>query len=198
MIRPERFARSSLLAGMMIDAARNDRALLTAEVCEELGISFRSSPATSTAQRRQLRRRHLRPLRELQGTSSTSIRRHTATASPSRAVLPLEAKALAPRSISSATPPPGGAGHARDKIIAALGHDPSQEGLQITIERDEPGSSARQRGHRDQAVLRISTTRRTRTSSRPARSSPIAWPAGPRGGTRPAATASATRSATSA
>ena len=41
MIRPERFARLVTLAGMLIDSARNDRRLLTAEVCEELGISVK-------------------------------------------------------------------------------------------------------------------------------------------------------------
>ena len=41
VIRPERFARLVTLAGMLIDSARNERRLLTADVCNELGISVK-------------------------------------------------------------------------------------------------------------------------------------------------------------
>ncbi|HLM68935.1 MAG TPA: hypothetical protein VK358_15460, partial [Longimicrobium sp.] len=59
-------------------------------------------------------------------------------AKPAR-LLPLEAKALvAAIDFFGDHLPKAGLDTARDKIIEALGHDPSEEGLQITIERDEP------------------------------------------------------------
>ena len=59
-------------------------------------------------------------------------------ARPAR-LLPLEAKALvAAIDLFGDHLPQAGLDTAREKIVAALGHDPSEEGLQITIERDDP------------------------------------------------------------
>ena len=159
VIRPERFARLVTLAGMMIDAARNDRTLLTAEVCEELGISVKELAGDIDV---------LNVVNfgggtyvlyaELQGDviDVDPEAYGDSFAKPAR-LLPLEAKALvAAIDFFGDHLPQEGLDTARDKIIAALGHDPSQEGLQITIERDEPEIvSAVNDAIADRAVLRI-------------------------------------------
>jgi proteasome accessory factor BC len=59
-------------------------------------------------------------------------------ARPAR-LLPLEAKALiAAIDLFGDHLPQAGLDTAREKIVEALGRDPSEEGLEITIERDEP------------------------------------------------------------
>ena len=82
----------------------------------------------------------------MSSTRRSSARRSTSTpeaygdsfAKPAR-LLPLEAKALtAAIDFFGDHLPQAGLDTAREKIVAALGHDPSREGLQITIERDEP------------------------------------------------------------
>lgn len=141
VIRPERFARLVTLAGMMIDAARNDRKLLTAQVCEELGITvgelegdidvlnvvnFGGGTYVLYA---ELVGEEIEVDPEAYGDSF---------ARPAR-LLPLEAKALvAAIDFFGDHLPQAGLDTARAKIVAALGRDPSEEGLQITIERDDP------------------------------------------------------------
>jgi predicted DNA-binding transcriptional regulator YafY len=159
VIRPERFARLVTLAGMMIDAARNDRKLLTAEVCEELGISVRELAGDIDVLNvvnfgggtyvlyAELAGDVIEVDPEAYGDSF---------AKPAR-LLPLEAKALvAAIDFFGDHLPKAGLDTAREKIIAALGHDPSEEGLQITIERDEPEIvSAVNQAIADHAVLKI-------------------------------------------
>jgi predicted DNA-binding transcriptional regulator YafY len=141
VIRPERFARLVTLAGMLIDSARNDRRLLTAEVCEELGISAKELAGDIDV---------LNVVNfgggtyvlyaEVVGDEITVDPEAygDSFARPAR-LLPLEAKALvAAIDFFGDHLPQEGLDTARKKIIAALGHDPSKEGLQITIERDEP------------------------------------------------------------
>ena len=156
------------------------------------------------AQRRQLRRRHLRPLRrDRRATRSRSTPSPTATASRApRACCRSRRRRWSPRSTSSATTcPRPGSPSARDKIVDALGHDPSEEGLEIAASGgDDSERRARSSTRRSPtaACSRSTTTRRTRTSSPSARSSPTASPTAPRAGTSPPRTASATTSATSA
>ncbi len=159
VIRPERFARLVTLAGMMIDAARNDRQLLTAEVCEELGISVKELAGDIDVLNvvnfgggtyvlyAELNGDVIEVDPEAYGDSF---------AKPAR-LLPLEAKALvAAIDFFGDHLPQAGLDTAREKIIAALGHDPSEEGLQITIERDEPEIvSAVNQAIADHAVLKI-------------------------------------------
>ena len=159
VIRPERFARLVTLAGMMIDSARNDRRLLTAEVCSELGISVKELAGDIDVLNvvnfgggtyvlyAELNGDVIEVDPEAYGDSF---------AKPAR-LLPLEAKALvAAIDFFGDHLPQEGLDTAREKIIAALGHDPSREGLQITIEKDEPEIvSAVNDAIADRAVLRI-------------------------------------------
>ncbi|MFN8150036.1 MAG: WYL domain-containing protein [Solirubrobacterales bacterium] len=141
VIRPERFARLVTLAGMLIDSARNDRVLRTAEVCEELGITSKELAGDIDV------------LNVVNFGGGTYVLYAEVVgdvievdpeaygdsfAKPAR-LLPLEAKALiAAIDFFGDHLPQEGLDTAREKIVAALGHDPSKEGLQITIERDEP------------------------------------------------------------
>jgi proteasome accessory factor C len=159
VIRPERFARLVTLAGMMIDAARNDRTLLTAEVCAELGITVKELAGDIDVLNvvnfgggtyvlyAELNGDVIEVDPEAYGDSF---------AKPAR-LLPLEAKALvAAIDFFGDHLPQEGLDTARDKIVEALGHDPSKEGLQITIEKDEPEIvSAVNDAIADHAVLRI-------------------------------------------
>jgi predicted DNA-binding transcriptional regulator YafY len=141
VIRPERFARLVTLAGMLIDSARNDRRLLTADVCEELGITAKELASDIDVLNvvnfgggtyvlyAEVVGEEIEVDPEAYGDSF---------ARPAR-LLPLEAKALvAAIDFFGDHLPQAGLDTAREKIVAALGHDPSEEGLQITIERDEP------------------------------------------------------------
>jgi proteasome accessory factor C len=141
VIRPERFARLVTLAGMMIDSARNDSPLLTAEVCKELGVSDRELRGDIDVLNvvnfgggtyvlyAEIKGEEIEVDPEAYGDSF---------ARPAR-LLPLEAKALvAAIDFFGDHLPQAGLATARHKIVEALGHDPSQEGLQIAIERDEP------------------------------------------------------------
>lgn len=159
VIRPERFARLVTLAGMLIDSARNDRRLLTAEVCKELGVTEKEL------------RGDIDVLNVVNFGGGTYVLYAEITgeeievdpeaygdsfARPAR-LLPLEAKALvAAIDFFGDHLPQAGLDTARTKIVAALGHDPSEEGLQITIERDEPEIvTAVNEAIEDQRVLKI-------------------------------------------
>jgi predicted DNA-binding transcriptional regulator YafY len=141
VIRPERFARLVTLAGMMIDSARNETPLLVEDVCRELGISNKELRGDIDVLNvvnfgggtyvlyAEIAGDRIEVDPEAYGDSF---------ARPAR-LLPLEAKALtAAIDFFGDHLPQAGLDTARDKIVAALGHDPSEEGLQITIERDEP------------------------------------------------------------
>jgi len=141
VIRPERFARLVTLAGMLIDSARNDRRLLTADVCDELGISVKELTSDIDVLNvvnfgggtyvlyAEVVGEEIEVDPEAYGDSF---------ARPAR-LLPLEAKALvAAIDLFGDHLPQLGLATAREKIVSALGHDPSEEGLQITVERDEP------------------------------------------------------------
>jgi proteasome accessory factor C len=141
VIRPERFARLVTLAGRLIESARHEEPLLVAEVCAELGISEKELAGDIDVLNvvnfgggtyvlyAEIAGDVIEVDPEAYGDSF---------ARPAR-LLPLEAKALvAAIDFFGDHLPQAGLDTAREKIVAALGHDPSEEGLQITIERDEP------------------------------------------------------------
>ncbi len=140
VIRPERFARLVTLAGIFIDAARNDRSLKIADVTDQLKISeeeLREDVAV------------LNVVNFGGGTyvlyadvGDTEIEVDADTygdsfARPAR-LLPLEAKALiAAIDLLGDHLPQASLRSAREKITGALGHDPSEEGLEIAPGSDD-------------------------------------------------------------
>ncbi len=140
VIRPERFARLVTLAGMLIGAAREDGSLPTREVLEELNISLEELNEDLDV---------LNVVNFGGGTyvlyaeiAGERIEVDADTygdnfARPAR-LLPLEAKALvAAIDLFGDHLPQSGLQSAREKIVAALGHDPSEEGLEIAPGRDD-------------------------------------------------------------
>jgi proteasome accessory factor BC len=133
-IRPERFARLVTLAGMLIEASKGDSRLTVAEVRDKLNLSadelrddidllnvvnFGGGTYVLYA--------------ELQGDEIEVDAEPYGDnfARPAR-LLPLEAKALvAAIDLFGDHLPQSGLASARKKIVDALGHDPSEEGLEI-------------------------------------------------------------------
>jgi len=140
VIRPERFARLVTLAGLLIGAAREETQLQVDPVVEELNVS------------REELREDLEVLNLVNFGGGTyvlyaeidgnEIQVDPDTygdnfARPAR-LLPLEAKALvAAIDLFGDHLPQAGLSTAREKIVEALGHDPSQEGLEIAPGRDD-------------------------------------------------------------
>ena len=134
-IRPERFARLVTLAGLLIDAARNERRLEVARVCEDLKLTVDEL------------REDISVLNVVNFGGGTYVlfaeivngeievdadAYGDSFARPAR-LLPLEAKALvAAIDLFGDHLPQAGLESARRKITEALGHDPSEEGLEIT------------------------------------------------------------------
>jgi len=139
-IRPERFARLVTLAGMLIEAAKQDTRLETEDVLKRLKLSraelqedievlnvvnFGGGTYVLYA--------------EIQGDEIEvdSEPYGDNFARPAR-LLPLEAKALiAAIDLFGDHLPQSGLQTARSKIVAALGRDPSEEGLEITPAVDD-------------------------------------------------------------
>ena len=141
MIRPERFARLVTLAGLLIGAAREETAAsLSAKCSSELNVS------------REELREDLDVLNVVNFGGGTYVLYAEIDgdeievdpdtygdnfARPAR-LLPLEAKALvAAIDLFGDHLPQAGLSTAREKIVAALGHDPSHEGLEIAPGRDD-------------------------------------------------------------
>ena len=140
VIRPERLARLVTLAGLLIGAAREDGSLPTSQVLEELNISLEEL------------HEDLDVLNVVNFGGGTYVLYAEITgnrievdpdtygdnfARPAR-LLPLEAKALiAAIDLFGDHLPQSGLQTARGKIVEALGHDPSQEGLEIAPGRDD-------------------------------------------------------------
>jgi proteasome accessory factor BC len=139
-IRPERFARLVTLAGLLIEAAREERRLDVAEVCEELKVTESEV------------REDISVLNVVNFGGGTYVlfaeviggeievdadAYGDSFARPAR-LLPLEAKALvAAIDLFGDHLPQAGLQSARRKITKALGHDPSQEGLEIASLGDD-------------------------------------------------------------
>jgi len=141
VIRPERFARLVTLAGSLIGAARTpEGSLPTQQVLDELNISNEEL------------REDLDVLNVVNFGGGTYVLYAEIAgdrievdsdtygdnfAHPAR-LLPLEAKALvAAIDLFGDHLPQSGLSTARDKIVKALGHDPSEEGLEIAPGRDD-------------------------------------------------------------
>ncbi len=140
VIRPERFARLVTLAGLLIGAAREQARLSVDTVIDELNVS------------REELREDIDVLNVVNFGGGTyvlfaqidgdEIEVDADTygdnfARPAR-LLPLEAKALvAAIDLFGDHLPQAGLGTAREKIVGALGHDPSHEGLEIAPGRDD-------------------------------------------------------------
>jgi proteasome accessory factor BC len=140
VIRPERFARLVTLAGLLIGAARGEGSLPTKQVLDELNISVDEL------------REDLDVLNVVNFGGGTYVLYAEIDgdrievdpdtygdnfARPAR-LLPLEAKALvAAIDLFGDHLPQSGLQSAREKIVEALGHDPSQEGLEIAPGRDD-------------------------------------------------------------
>jgi proteasome accessory factor C len=140
VIRPERFARLVTLAGLLIGAARDESRLAVSTVAAELNVSDDEL------------REDLDVLNVVNFGGGTYVLYAEIVgdeievdpdtygenfARPAR-LLPLEAKALvAAIDLFGDHLPQAGLSTAREKIVAALGHDPSQEGLEIAPGRDD-------------------------------------------------------------
>ncbi len=140
VIRPERFARLVTLAGFLIGAAREDTRLPVTTVLDELNVS------------RQELSEDIDVLNVVNFGGGTYVLYAEIAgdeievdpdtygenfARPAR-LLPLEAKALvAAIDLFGDHLPQAGLSTAREKIVAALGHDPSHEGLEIAPGRDD-------------------------------------------------------------
>jgi proteasome accessory factor BC len=145
-IRPERFARLVTLAGMLIEAAKETSRLPVSEVIEILHISdeelredidllnvvnFGGGTYVLYA---ELQGDEIEVDAEPYGDSF---------ARPAR-LLPLEAKALvAAIDLFGDHLPQSGLLSARKKIVGALGHDPSEEGLEIAASGGDDSAIAR-------------------------------------------------------
>jgi predicted DNA-binding transcriptional regulator YafY len=140
VIRPERFARLVTLAGMLIGAARENRTVPVSEVISELNLDAEEL------------REDLDVLNVVNFGGGTYVLYAEIVgdeievdpdtygdnfARPAR-LLPLEAKALvAAIDLFGDHLPEAGLGSAREKIVKALGHDPSEEGLEIAPGSDD-------------------------------------------------------------
>jgi proteasome accessory factor BC len=132
-IRPERFARLVTLAGLLIESAKGER-LRVSELCQRLEL-------TDEELREDIDLLNVVNFgggtyvlyAEIQGDEIEvdSEPYGDNFARPAR-LLPLEAKALvAAIDLFGDHLPQGGLQSARGKIVTALGHDPSEEGLEI-------------------------------------------------------------------
>ncbi len=140
VIRPERFARLVTLAGLLIGAAREARRLPIDEVLADLHLTEEEL------------REDLEVLNVVNFGGGTYVLYAEIVgdeievdpdtygdnfARPAR-LLPLEAKALvAAIDLFGDHLPQAGLGSAREKIVAALGRDPSEEGLEIAPGSDD-------------------------------------------------------------
>jgi proteasome accessory factor BC len=145
-IRPERFARLVTLAGLLIEAAKQGERLKVADLRERLEL---------TAEELQEDVELLNVVNfgggtyvlyaEIQGDEIEvdSEPYGDNFARPAR-LLPLEAKALvAAIDLFGDHLPQGGLQSARSKIVTALGHDPSEEGLEIAAGGGDDAEVAR-------------------------------------------------------
>jgi proteasome accessory factor BC len=145
-IRPERFARLVTLAGMLIEAAKGEERLSVSEVREQLHLSdeelrddidllnvvnFGGGTYVLYA--------------ELQGDEiEVDAEPYGDNFSRPARLLPLEAKALvAAIDLFGDHLPQSGLLRARGKIVKALGHDPSEEGLEIAASGGDDSDVAR-------------------------------------------------------
>jgi len=146
-IRPERFARLVTLAGMLIEAAKEDsRRLAVSKVIDSLHISNEElSEDIDLLNVVNFGGGTYVLYAELQGDEIEVDAEPygDSFARPAR-LLPLEAKALvAAIDLFGDHLPQSGLLSARKKIVGALGHDPSEEGLEIAASGGDDSAIAR-------------------------------------------------------
>ena len=155
-IRPERFARLVTLASILIDAGRAGRLLDVAEVVQRAqGLRAGAARGHRGAQRRELRRRHLRALRRDPSPTARSRSTPSPTGTRSRArrgCCPVEAKALiAAIDLIGEHIPEGSLASVREKVVDAAGRGPRPRGTSIR---------GRRRGRRRDRRRRLARHRR--------------------------------------
>jgi proteasome accessory factor C len=148
-IRPERFARLVTLASILIDAGRAGRRLQVAEVRERMQLSdeelredidvlnvvnFGGGSYVLYAE-----------IDEQQGTIAVDPEPYSDNFDRPARLLPVEAKALvAAIDLIGEHIPEGSLASAREKIVAALGEDPMEQGLHVAHGRSDDSALARQ------------------------------------------------------
>ena len=134
-IRPERFARLVTLASILIEAGRAGRTLAAADVCEQLQISdaeLREDVNVLNVVNFGGGSYVLYAEVAADGTIEVDPEPYSDNFARPARLLPVEAKALvAAIDLIGEHLPAGSLTSARDKIVAALGSDPMEQGLQI-------------------------------------------------------------------
>ena len=134
-IRPERFARLVTLASILIEAGRAGRTLAAADVCEQLQISdaeLREDVNVLNVVNFGGGSYVLYAEVADDGTIEVDPEPYSDNFARPARLLPVEAKALvAAIDLIGDHLPAGSLTSARDKIVAALGSDPMEQGLQI-------------------------------------------------------------------
>ncbi len=147
-IRPERFARLVTLASILIEAGRADRRVVIDEVCERLQISeeelredvnvlnvvnFGGGSYVLYAE-----------IKEEEGEIEVDPEPYSDNFDRPARLLPVEAKALiAAIDLIGEHIPEGSLTSAREKIVAALGEDPMEQGLQVASAAGDDAGVAR-------------------------------------------------------
>ncbi len=147
-IRPERFARLVTLASILIEAGRAERRLELAELCERLQISelelredvsvlnvvnFGGGSYVLYAE-----------VSDEDGTIEVDPQPYSDNFARPARLLPVEAKALvAAIDLIGEHIPEGSLTSAREKIVAALGEDPMEQGLQVAAGGGDDSGIAR-------------------------------------------------------
>ncbi len=147
-IRPERFARLVTLASILIQAGRAEERLAVAELCERLQI-------TESELREDISVLNVvnfgggsyvlyAEVSDVDGTIEVDPEPYSDNFARPARLLPVEAKALvAAIDLIGEHIPEGSLTSAREKIVAALGEDPMEQGLQVAASGGDDSEVAR-------------------------------------------------------
>jgi predicted DNA-binding transcriptional regulator YafY len=147
-IRPERFARLVTLASILIQAGRAEERLAVAELCERLQI-------TESELREDIGVLNVvnfgggsyvlyAEVSDVDGTIEVDPEPYSDNFARPARLLPVEAKALvAAIDLIGEHIPEGSLTSAREKIVAALGEDPMEQGLQVAASGGDDSEVAR-------------------------------------------------------
>src|SRR5205085_1297896 len=146
-IRPERFARLVTLASILIEAGRDGRQLDAAELCERLQISaeeLREDVQVLNVVNFGAGSYILYAEVSEEGQIEVDPDAYSDSFARPARLLPIEAKALvAAIDLIGEHIPKGSLASTREKIVAALGEDPIQEGLQVASAAGDDSKIAR-------------------------------------------------------
>jgi proteasome accessory factor BC len=160
-IRPERFARLVTLASILIEAGRAGHTLAADEVCEALQVSeaeLREDVNVLNVVNFGGGSYVLYAEVHDDGTIEVDPEPYSDNFARPARLLPVEAKALvAAIDLLGDHLPEGALSSARDKIVAALGADPMEQGLQVASTTGDDSEIARvvSRAIADQHLLRL-------------------------------------------